>query len=171
MRLQNQLSDDLRASREHVPVDFAPSPTPICADERLDFVVQTVRQLSIRLKRVECKLEFLTAERRKQHAEDVEIAVFGTEFRLPPASEVDLMELEAKLQDSDTCSKLVSCRYESQLFSGELAVNLRWVMLWRSGSSRTHKSYLGSICTSVQPTWTVREDWDRKQINLLGYAG
>ncbi|KAF7250715.1 hypothetical protein EG68_08692 [Paragonimus skrjabini miyazakii] len=113
----------------------------------------------------------LTAERRKQHTEDVEVAVSCKEFRLPLASEVELMQLETKLQDNDTRSKLVSCRYESELFSDTLAVNLRWAILWRSGLSHTHESYFGSFRASVQPTWNAGEDRDSEYINLHGYAG
>ncbi|KAF7234145.1 hypothetical protein EG68_12013 [Paragonimus skrjabini miyazakii] len=136
------------------------SPPLTSTDERLDYLVQTVRQLSISSKRVECKLDFLTAERRKQHTEDVGVAVSCKEFCSPVASEVELMQLETKLQDNDTRSKLVSCRFESELFSDTLAVNLRWAILWRSGSSHTHESYFGSFRALVQPTWNAREDCD-----------
>ncbi|KAF7256809.1 hypothetical protein EG68_05830 [Paragonimus skrjabini miyazakii] len=89
------------------------SPTFTGTDACLDYVIKTVRQLSIRLKRVECKLDFLAAQRRKRHAEDVEIAASCTEFRLLLASEVEVMQLETKLQDSDTQGELVNYHYES----------------------------------------------------------
>ncbi|KAF7240689.1 hypothetical protein EG68_11024 [Paragonimus skrjabini miyazakii] len=134
------------------------SPTSAGTDEHLGYVAQTVRQLSIRLKRVECKLGILSSERWKRHVEDVEITASRTEFRLPLESKVELMRSEVRIQHSDTWDKPVNYRYESQLFSGALAVNLRWAILRQSGALDTDESYLDSFLAQVQPTWNSPRD-------------
>ncbi|KAF7256740.1 hypothetical protein EG68_06461 [Paragonimus skrjabini miyazakii] len=91
--------------------DSSRIPTSTGVDELPDYVVLAVRQVRICLKRFKCELNFLTAERRKRHAEGVKIAVSCADFRSPLESQVELMQLESKLQDSDTRSKLVNCHY------------------------------------------------------------
>ncbi|KAF8570232.1 hypothetical protein P879_01944 [Paragonimus westermani] len=131
------------------------SPTFTGKEKRLDYVFQTVHLLSIRLKRVECKLDISTAKGRKLHAEDVKIAVSCADFRLPLALEVEVMQLQTKLGESDMRDKQIIYLFESRLFSGALVVNLRWSTLCRSGSTHIGESYLCNFFTQLECTGTL----------------
>ncbi|KAF8562595.1 hypothetical protein P879_10019, partial [Paragonimus westermani] len=150
-------------SRDLLPVRFGELPdsskvrcltssSPVGANELLNYVVQTVHQLNVRLERDQYRLNFLTAETLKRRAEDFEIAASCTDFRLPLASEVVLMQPGAKLQEGDKRVNLVTYHFESHLFSGAFVFNLRWSALCRSGSSYNGESYLGNFRTQLQTT-------------------